>query len=161
MGIVVEYANRNGRPQWVRPPASRWDYTIFGERRAATKPDEVIPLVIERAAVNKGGFEQWTINGKIYDAGNPPTRLTKGRRHRLIFDNRSDDIHPCHLHRNSFELTNVYQTSTSGVMKDVAVVKSRQKIEVDVTPHMEGLTLFHCHQQLHMDYGFKMLFNVA
>ncbi len=161
MGIVVEYANRNGRPQWVRPPASRWDYTIFGERRAATKPDEVIPLVIERAAVNKGGFEQWTINGKIYDAGNPPTRLTKGRRHRLIFDNRSDDIHPCHLHRNSFELTNVYGTPTSGVMKDVAVVKSRQKIEVDVTPHMEGLTLFHCHQQLHMDYGFKMLFNVA
>jgi FtsP/CotA-like multicopper oxidase with cupredoxin domain len=26
---------------------------------------------------------------------------------------------------------------------------------------MGGLTLFHCHQQLHMDYGFKLLFNVA
>ena len=35
------------------------------------------------------------------------------------------------------------------------------KVEVDVTPAMDGLTLFHCHQQLHMDYGFKMLFNVV
>jgi FtsP/CotA-like multicopper oxidase with cupredoxin domain len=26
---------------------------------------------------------------------------------------------------------------------------------------MAGLTLFHCHQQLHMDYGFKLLFDVA
>jgi FtsP/CotA-like multicopper oxidase with cupredoxin domain len=26
---------------------------------------------------------------------------------------------------------------------------------------MEGLTLFHCHQQLHMDYGFKLVFNVT
>jgi hypothetical protein len=26
---------------------------------------------------------------------------------------------------------------------------------------MTGLTLFHCHQQLHMDYGFKLLFNVV
>jgi FtsP/CotA-like multicopper oxidase with cupredoxin domain len=28
-------------------------------------------------------------------------------------------------------------------------------------PTMEGLTLFHCHQQFHMDYGLKTLFNVA
>ncbi|HXA49077.1 MAG TPA: multicopper oxidase domain-containing protein [Candidatus Acidoferrum sp.] len=161
MGIVVEYANRSGKPSWVRPPASRWNYTIFGERRPAPKPDVVIPLVIRQAGLSKAGFDQWTINGKTYDAATPPTRLTKGRRHRLIFDNRTDDVHPVHLHRNSFELTSVYGTPTSGVMKDVVVVKSRQKVEVDVTPHMEGLALFHCHQQLHMDYGFKMLFNVV
>jgi FtsP/CotA-like multicopper oxidase with cupredoxin domain len=161
MGIVVEYANHSGAPRWVRPPASRWDYTIFGDRRPAPKPDEVIPLVIRQADADKGGFDQWTINGKIYDASNPPTRLTKGRRHRLVFDNQSDDVHPVHLHRNSFELVNVYGKPTSGVMKDVVMVRSRQKVEVDVTPHMEGLTLFHCHQQLHMDYGFKVLFNVT
>lgn len=161
LGIVIEYANRSGKPQWVRPAASRWDYTIFGERRTAPKPDDVIPLVIRRAAVDKAGFERWTINGKSYDAGNPPTRLAKGRRQRLIFDNQSDDVHPIHLHRHNFELTNVYGTPTSGVMKDVVVVKNRQRIEVDVIPQMEGLTLFHCHQQLHMDYGFKMLFNVV
>ncbi len=67
------------KPQWVKPPASQWDYTIFGERRLAPKPDDVIPLVIRRAGIDKAGFERWTINGKHYDAALPPTRLTKGR----------------------------------------------------------------------------------
>ena len=48
----------------------------------------------------------------------------------------------------------------AGVMKDVVLVKGFRKVEVDVTPAQEGLTLFHCHQQLHMDYGFKLLFDV-
>jgi FtsP/CotA-like multicopper oxidase with cupredoxin domain len=161
MGIVVEYANRSGKPRWVNPPASRWDYTIFGENRRVPTPDDVIPLVIDQAERLEAGVEQWTINGKGYYSGNSPTRLTKGRRQRLVFDNRTDDVHPVHLHRSRFELTNVYGTPTSGVMKDVVLVKSYQKIEVDVTPDMEGLTLFHCHQQLHMDYGFKMLFSVT
>ena len=70
-------------------------------------------------------------------------------------------LHPVHLHRNSFELTNVYGKPTSGVMKDVVLVKGFRKIAVDVTPAMDGLTLFHCHQQLHMDYGFMSLFDYA
>ena len=50
---------------------------------------------------------------------------------------------------------------TAGVLKDVVLVKGFRKVEVDVTPVLDGLTLFHCHQQLHMDYGFKALFNVV
>ena len=61
------------------------------------------------------------------------------------------DVHPVHLHRFSFELTRVYGKPTAGAMKDVVVVKSYQQIEVDVTPQTDGLALFHCHQQLHMD----------
>jgi FtsP/CotA-like multicopper oxidase with cupredoxin domain len=160
MGIVVEYANRSGKPRWVKPPNNSWDYTIFGENRSVPQPHAVIPLVIGHISGGKGTFDQWTINGKGYDDQKLPTPLTKGKRHRLVFDNQTDDVHPVHLHRNSFELTNVYGKPTAGVMKDVVLVKAYQKIEVDVTPQMEGLTLFHCHQQLHMDYGFKMLFNV-
>jgi FtsP/CotA-like multicopper oxidase with cupredoxin domain len=78
----------------------------------------------------------------------------------LVFDNQTDDPHPVHLHRNSFELTNVYGKPTAGVMKDVVLVKGFRKIAVDFAPAMEGLTLFHCHQQFHMDYGLKTLFNV-
>ena len=89
-----------------------------------------------------------------------PRALQKGKRYRLVFDNQTDDPHPVHLHRNSFELTNVYGKPTAGVMKDVVLVKGFRKIAVDFAPAMEGLTLFHCHQQFHMDYGFKMLFNV-
>jgi len=29
---------------------------------------------------------------------------------------------------------------------------------VDFLADQPGLTLFHCHNQLHMDYGFKALF---
>jgi len=46
-------------------------------------------------------------------------------------------------------------------VKDVVTLKGFKKIDADFTPAMEGLVLFHCHQQLHMDYGFKLLFNVT
>jgi len=161
MGIVVEYANRGGKPRWIKPELKAWDYTIFGEKQPARKPDEVIELVFERVAPGKDGFERWTVNGKSYDPANPPHRLAKGTRYRLVFTNRTDDDHPVHLHRNSFELVNVHGRPTAGIMKDVVVVKGASKVEADLTPLQDGLTLFHCHQQLHMDYGFKLLFNVT
>jgi FtsP/CotA-like multicopper oxidase with cupredoxin domain len=161
MGIVVEYANRSGKPRWVKPPASAWDYTLFGNSGPAPTPDEVIQMTIEQAGQTKQGFDQWQLNGKIYSATNPPRKLSKGRRYRLVFDNLTDDVHPVHLHRNSFELTKVYGKPTAGIMKDVILVKSYETAEVDVTPQMDGLALFHCHQQLHMDFGFKMLFDVV
>jgi len=161
LGIVIEYANKTGAPRWIAPPKTPWDYTIFGENRAVPNPGEVIPLVFGKINGGTGGFNRWTINGKSYDPNDAPRLLHKGRRYRLVFDNQTDDAHPVHLHRNSFELTDVWGKPTAGVMKDVVLVKGFRKIAVDVTPAMDGLTLFHCHQQLHMDYGFKLLFNVV
>jgi FtsP/CotA-like multicopper oxidase with cupredoxin domain len=160
MGIVVEYANKSGAPKWIAPPKKAWDYTIFGEVRELPNPDEMIPLVFGKTNGGKGGFNRWTINGKEFDEKDRPRPLAKGKRYRLVFDNHTDDAHPVHLHRNSFELTNVYGKATAGILKDVVLVKGFRKIEADVTPTLDGLTLFHCHQQLHMDYGFKLLFNV-
>jgi FtsP/CotA-like multicopper oxidase with cupredoxin domain len=160
MGIVVEYAGRTGQPRWVKPPKAAWDYTIFGDSRAAPQPDETIPLVFGKINGGTGKFNHWTINGKEYNPKDPPRALSKGKRYRLIFDNRTDDPHPVHLHRNSFELTNVYGKATGGVLKDVVLVKGFRKIEADVTPAQEGLVLFHCHQQLHMDFGFRTVFDV-
>ena len=161
MGIVIEYAGKTGAPRWVAPPKHPWDYTIFGESRPAPNPDEVIPLVFGKINGGTGGFNRWTINGKSYDDQAEPRKLSKGKRYRLVFDNHTDDAHPVHLHRNSFELTNLSGKATAGVLKDVVLVKGFRRIEVDVTPAMEGLTLFHCHQQLHMDYGLKQLFDVV
>ena len=161
MGIVIEYANKSGAPRWIAPPKTRWDYTLFGDSRAAPNPDETIPLVFGKINGGTGKFNHWTINGKSYDEKDTPRVLQKGRRYRLVFDNHTDDAHPVHLHRNSFELTSVWGKPTAGVLKDVVLVKGYRKIEADVTPAMEGLTLFHCHQQLHMDYGFKLLFNAV
>lgn len=161
MGIVVEYADKTGAPRWVKPSKSAWDYTIFGENRPVPTPDEVIPMVFGKINGGTGDFNRWTINGKGFEEQGAARSLSRGRRYRLVFDNQTDDAHPVHLHRNSFELTNVHGKPVAGVMKDVVLVKGFKKIEVDVIPAMEGLTLFHCHQQLHMDYGFMQLFNVV
>jgi FtsP/CotA-like multicopper oxidase with cupredoxin domain len=162
MGIVIEYANRTGAPRWVKPNAQPWMYWVFGDNnRPVPTPDEAILLTIGKVNGGTGGFNRWTINGKGFDEKDQPRVLTRGKRYRLIFDNRTDDPHPVHLHRNSFELTSVYGNPTAGVMKDVVLVKGFRKIAADFVPAMEGLTLFHCHQQLHMDYGLKVLFNVT
>jgi FtsP/CotA-like multicopper oxidase with cupredoxin domain len=161
MGIVVEYANRTGPPRWVKPQRRPWNYTLFGHSRSVQNPYQTIPLVFGKINGGTGGFNRWTINGKTFDENAQPRTLQKGKRYRLVLDNQTDDAHPVHLHRNSFELTNVHGKPTAGILKDVVLVKGFKKIEVDVAPAMNGLMLFHCHQQLHMDYGFKLLFNVV
>jgi FtsP/CotA-like multicopper oxidase with cupredoxin domain len=35
------------------------------------------------------------------------------------------------------------------------------RLDADFTPKTTGLALFHCHQQMHMDNGFKKLFEVV
>jgi FtsP/CotA-like multicopper oxidase with cupredoxin domain len=72
----------------------------------------------------------------------------------LRFDNQSDDAHPVHLHRHSFELTKFAGKPTSGVIKDVVVVPARAQVEADFVADNPGPSLFHCHNQMHMDYGF-------
>jgi FtsP/CotA-like multicopper oxidase with cupredoxin domain len=44
-------------------------------------------------------------------------------------------------------------------MKDVAMLGGFQEMEVDFVADNPGLTLFHCHMQLHMDFGFMALFD--
>jgi FtsP/CotA-like multicopper oxidase with cupredoxin domain len=161
MGIVVEYANKTGAPKWQVPPKSRWDYTQFGTNQPAPKPDQIIPMVFGKINGGKGGFNRWTINDEGFHELGAPTELKKGLRYRLAFRNKTDDAHPVHLHRNIFELTSVDGKPTSGVKKDVVLVRGFGRVDVDFTADQPGLTLFHCHQQLHMDYGFMQLFNVV
>ena len=107
------------------------------------------------------GFNRWTINGVAYPSDQmmaPPLfHLKQGARYRLRMRNASDDIHPVHLHRHTFELTKIAGQSTAGVMKDVVMVGGYQEVEMDFTADNPGLTLFHCHHQLHMDMGFMAL----
>ena len=44
-------------------------------------------------------------------------------------------------------------------MKDVVMLGGYQTMEADFTANSTGLSLFHCHVQLHMDYGFMALFD--
>ena len=164
MGIVLEYAGYKGKPQWLPPRPFKWNYAQFGNGAAASaQPDEVFDMLFEKQNAALDGFNQWTINGVAYPreqmTATPAFHLREGKRYRIRMRNASDDIHPIHLHRHSFELTRIAGQATSGVMKDVVMVGGYQEAEIDFVANNPGLTLFHCHQQLHMDFGLMALFD--
>jgi FtsP/CotA-like multicopper oxidase with cupredoxin domain len=88
----------------------------------------------------------------------PMYRLRLGKRYRLHLRNATDDTHPMHLHRHSFELTEIAGEKTAGVIKDVAMLGGYQEMAIDFTADQPGLSLFHCHMQMHMDFGLMALF---
>jgi FtsP/CotA-like multicopper oxidase with cupredoxin domain len=168
MGIVVEYAGHKGKPVWTPAKPFHWNYSRFAKTGStAPAPDEVIDMTFTKRNAANRGFNVWAINEKVFLAGDAhhagemaaAYHLREGKRYRLRMRNASDDIHPIHLHRHSFELTKLAGVPTSGVMKDVVMVGGYQEVEVDFTADNPGLTLFHCHQQLHMDFGFMTLFD--
>ncbi len=161
LGVVVEYAGQHRPPQWVDPPKSRWDYTIFGTQASTSpQPQQNIELIFEKIPGGAGKFNLWLVNGKPY----PHERefvLQQGTRYRLTMRNRTDDAHPMHLHRHLWELIEINGKKTAGILKDTVVVPYFGRAVVDFTADQPGLSLFHCHIQQHMDYGFKALFRYA
>jgi FtsP/CotA-like multicopper oxidase with cupredoxin domain len=151
-GTIVEYANASGQPRWLAPAPYVWDYTAFGGSQASAEPGRIIPLVFEP----RTDGNLWAINGKSYPKTDP-FFVKPGVRNRLVFDNRCDMSHPVHLHRHTFELTRFAGKQTSGVVKDVVLVPKRSIVEVDLMANAPGASLFHCHQQFHMDFGFMAL----
>ena len=164
MGIVVEYAGRPGKAQWIAPPPFKWNYSRFATPGATVPtPHETFDMTFAKDNAAEEGFNRWTINGVAYpmtSSVEPAVfHLKHGKRYRLRMRNASDDIHPIHLHRHSFELTNIAGIPTAGVLKDVVMVGGYQEVHIDFVADDPGLTLFHCHQQLHMDFGFMTLFD--
>jgi len=163
MGIVVEYAGRTGKPQWHKAADGKWDYRLFGrtDLTGAAPPDETIDLTFTKDNAAMNGFNRWLVNGAAFsmDQQSPMFTLRHGGEYRLRMHNATDDIHPIHLHRHTFEVTSIAGRSTSGVMKDVAMLGGYQTMEIDFTANSPGLSLFHCHMQLHMDFGFMALFD--
>ena len=164
MGIVIEYAGSAGKAQWIAPPPFKWNYSRFAKAGAvAASPDETIEMTFAKDNAAEEGFNRWTINGVAYPMTSeivPASfHLKQGRRYRIRMHNASDDIHPIHLHRHSFELSSLAGKPTAGILKDVLMLGGYQEAEVDFVADNPGLTLFHCHQQLHMDFGFMTLFD--
>jgi FtsP/CotA-like multicopper oxidase with cupredoxin domain len=161
LGVVIEYAGQHKQPQWIDPPHRSWDYTIFGDEAATSQSSaQTIEMIFEKIPSGAGKFNSWLINGKPY----PHERefvLEKGLRYRLVMRNRTDDAHPMHLHRHLWELVEINEKKTAGIIKDTVVVPYYGRTTVEFTADQPGLSLFHCHLQQHMDYGFKALFRYA
>ncbi|HVM75206.1 MAG TPA: multicopper oxidase domain-containing protein [Candidatus Saccharimonadales bacterium] len=164
MGIVVEYANQKSKPLWTPPPPFKWNYLRFATPGAPSPhPDETIDMLFAKQNAAHEGFNLWTINGVAFPMSESPVpasfHLRQGRRYRIRLRNQSDDIHPIHLHRHSFELRQIAGVSAAGIKKDVVMLGGYQQAEIDFVADNPGLSLFHCHQQLHMDFGFMTLFD--
>ena len=160
LGIVIEYANKKRTPEWQPAPKSTWDYTIFGKPPSQPAPTEKLDMVFEKIPRGAGKFNSFTVNGKPYPH-DQEFLLKQGTRYRLTFHNRTDDAHPLHLHRHQLEIAEIYGKPTSGVIKDTVVVPTYGRASVDFTADQPGATLFHCHIQQHMDFGFKALLRYA
>jgi FtsP/CotA-like multicopper oxidase with cupredoxin domain len=157
MGIVIEYAEHRGEAQWQAPPPFRWDYRRFGKAdTTASPPDETLDITFSARIGARDGFDEFMINGVPFpmEKMEPMFQLACGKRYRLRLRNATDDIHPIHLHRHSFEITSIAGMPTSGVIKDVAMLGSFQEMTIDFTANQPGRSLFHCHMQSHMDFGF-------
>ena len=163
MGIVVEYAGQKGKGQWIKPAPYHWNYLRFAKPGASAQiPDQTFEMTFAKDNAAEEGFNRWTINGAAYPMTGEvqPARfhLKEGKRYRIRMRNESDDIHPIHLHRHSFELTKISGKTSAGIYKDVVLLGGYQEAEIDFVADNPGMTLFHCHQQLHMDFGFMTLF---
>jgi FtsP/CotA-like multicopper oxidase with cupredoxin domain len=160
LGVLVEYANQHKQPQWIKPSTLIWDYTIFGNKPAAAASPlaaQNIDMIFEKIPGGPHNFNTFTVNGKPY----PEITIHEGQRYRLTFRNRTDDAHPLHLHRHQLELVDINGKPTSGLIKDTVVVPFYGRAAVEFTANQPGLSLFHCHIQAHMDFGFKALFKYA
>jgi FtsP/CotA-like multicopper oxidase with cupredoxin domain len=157
LGVIVEYAGQTGAPTWQTPSRVAWSYTAFGTQPGETETVAPIPLVFRKKFVSSHWQDKWTINGKQFPHTDP-IGITVGRSYRLIFDNQSDEAHPVHLHRHTFELLNVGGVNTRGVRKDVVMVAAKSQVHAKLLANNPGPTLFHCHNQMHMDFGFMTMF---
>ena len=173
MAVAVEYESKAGPPRWEQPPALVWSYEQFAAVQSggpSSEPPILVPLVFESKFRGHGAMEAWTINGESYPNAKVAP-LVRGRRYRLLLINKSMDDHPLHLHRHSFELRalgaplaaaeGIAPRDIRGIMKDVVLIDAQTRAEVEFTADNPGASLFHCHQQNHMDLGFMMLFGYA
>ena len=173
MAVAVEYEERRGPARWEQPSDLIWNYEQFAAAQPANDspvPPILVPLVFESRFRGHGAMEAWTINGESYPNAKVAP-LIRGRRYRLQLINKSMDDHPLHLHRHSFELRTLGAPLTAargaapneigGILKDVLLLDAQTRAEVEFTADNPGASLFHCHQQNHMDRGFMMLFEYA
>jgi FtsP/CotA-like multicopper oxidase with cupredoxin domain len=113
----------------------------------AAAPHETIDITVVKHYGAADGFNIWTLNGEALSMKimTPKYTVHEGRRYRRKLRNASDDVHPLHLHRHSFELTRIGGKPTAGVIKDVVMLGEFPEVEFDFLADNPGLTLFHCH----------------
>ncbi|WP_336962601.1 multicopper oxidase family protein [Sphingobium aquiterrae] len=158
---VVEYASQCGTPTWREPERFDWTYRLFADAVAATPApvDDIFPLVLSKDFTpppHMNGMDLWRINGLSFP-DTPTIKVREGGRYRFRLMNATREAHPVHFHRHSFEITAISGVPTSGLIKDTVMLPVYGSLDVDWTADNKGPSLFHCHQQVHMDAGLMQM----
>ena len=129
--------------------------------RQARKPDVTVPLVFTSHFEGHGALDRWMINGKSFpetdpvllqERAAPPSRLRQPKHRRSPRASASSRL------RTGFNSRQSHKRSSE--RRGDRGSRNRQSKSTCVADN-PGNTLFHCHQQDHMDSGFMTLFRYA
>ena len=106
LGIVVEYAGKSGAPVWNDPAAVKWDYTQFAAAAPALRPTRPSRSPFTTSARKRLQLRHLDHQQQV---------LARCRSHCVTaasdiascLRNGSGDQHPIHLHRHTFEVTQI------------------------------------------------------
>ena len=168
MGIIVrvrrpQRQTRNGVP----PPPFIWDYRIFTQPGAQPGAARITRSTCSsRNATPITWFQSLDHQRQRLRHGRPTTPAIRPQPRPAAtgcdLRNATDDIHPIHLHRHTFEITHYRRhTPPPACLKTSSCSAATRVVELDFIADQPGLSLLHCHQQLHMDFGFMALLNTA
>ena len=167
--------SQRGAPRWQQPTELIWNYEQFARAQPGTRTRRMRRSSSRSCSSrNSAATAPWRagrINGQSYpDSERRAARAAAGVT-ACSSSTGASTTHPLHLHRHSFELRSLGAAlaatrgsgpnSLRGIIKDVVLVDAHTTAEVEFTADNPGNTLFHCHQQDHMDLGFMMLFHYA
>ena len=104
LGVVVEYANQRGEPQWSGPPDFRLGLHVSSaaDRPCYPAPDERLECWSSKKS--RAVAMATTAGPSMANPGrltNPLFTTERGKRYRLAMTNKSGDNHPVHLHRHT------------------------------------------------------------
>jgi len=161
MGVVVEYAGHKGKPLWTPPKPFHWNYSRFAKQNApASEPDELIEMTFAKQNAAEHGFKPMVHQRPGVFRRDDDRRLSSppgpALSHPYAQRQRRYSSHP-----SSSSLLRAHQDcreTSCGDSEGCRDGRGYQEVEICFTANNPGITLFHCHQQLHMDFGFMTLF---
>ena len=164
MGIVVEYAgaraSRNGSSRSHSAGTTR----SFGKTDAApAAPDETIELTIVKHNARAERLQPVDVNGEAFsmETMKPMYTVHEGRRYRLQIPQRQRRHPPAAPAPAQLRADAHRRQADRGRDQGRGDARRISGDRVRLRRRQSGLTLFHCHQQLHMDFGFMALFDYA
>jgi FtsP/CotA-like multicopper oxidase with cupredoxin domain len=140
----------------------------FGSVRSADELDPEDPLFDLLLGPLCLGFDtNWTINASAWPAGDhenvpqPLAELKLGGSYRFILRNRTQLVHPIHIHGHSFKVLASGKRRIIPHFADTVLLGSDETIEAAFVADNPGRWMVHCHVAEHQETGMMGYFTVG